>query len=93
MLAAMAHYLMFGLQASFFKIKDVSDQHAGHQPSFATEVSHVSLVIVSDSFEGVLLVKRHQMVYHQLDPFLKKGLHAVQMSVYTPSEWESICKS
>ncbi len=47
------------------------------------------LTVVSKAFQGVLPVKRQQMVYHHLNSHIASGeIHAVTMKTFTPNEWE-----
>ncbi|MDP0562789.1 MAG: BolA/IbaG family iron-sulfur metabolism protein [Candidatus Endonucleobacter sp. (ex Gigantidas childressi)] len=47
------------------------------------------LTIISDQFQGVLPVKRQQMIYSYLDSFIASGeIHAITMKTLTRDEWE-----
>jgi acid stress-induced BolA-like protein IbaG/YrbA len=49
----------------------------------------LELIVVSDSFEGMMLLKRHREIQNHLK---EKGLfdeiHALQIKAWTPSQWE-----
>ncbi|MCL6268882.1 BolA/IbaG family iron-sulfur metabolism protein [Sansalvadorimonas sp. 2012CJ34-2] len=48
------------------------------------------LTVVSDVFEGVLPVKRQQMVYTHLNELIAAGtIHAVTMQTFTQNEWKA----
>lgn len=49
--------------------------------------SHFKLVIVSDRFEGVPRVKRHQTVNAILEKELREDIHALSMETLTAEEW------
>lgn len=50
---------------------------------------HYHLIIVSEHFEGLSLVKRQQWVYSKVDHYIRSGqLHALHMKTWTPLEWE-----
>ncbi len=49
--------------------------------------SHFKVVIVTDAFDGVSRVKRHQQVNGILEKELKEDLHALSMQTMTPDEW------
>ena len=49
--------------------------------------SHFKLTVVSDEFQDVALVKRHQLVYKILKEELQGGVHALAMHLYAPTEW------
>ena len=50
--------------------------------------SHFKLVVVTESFEGVPRVRRHQTVNSILKDELAGPLHALSMETLTPEEWE-----
>ena len=50
--------------------------------------SHFKLVVVTDSFDGVPRVRRHQTVNGILKDELAGPLHALSMETLTPEEWE-----
>ncbi len=49
----------------------------------------LELTVVSDSFEGMMLLKRHREIQNHLK---EKGLfdeiHALQIKAWTPTQWE-----
>ena len=49
--------------------------------------SHFRVVVVSDRFEGLPLVRRHQTVNRILERELEDGLHALSMQTLTGTEW------
>ncbi|MCD9457531.1 BolA/IbaG family iron-sulfur metabolism protein [Marinibactrum halimedae] len=52
--------------------------------------SHVNLVIVSPVFEGLMPVKKQQLVYKVLQAHISDGtIHAVNMKTLTPSQWKA----
>ena len=51
---------------------------------------HFGAIVVSASFEGMLLVRQHQMVMNALkEEFDSERLHALQLQTYTPEKWEA----
>ena len=49
---------------------------------------HWYATIVSDQFEGLRLIQRHQKVYATLGEKMHTDeVHALSMKTYTPSEW------
>lgn len=51
--------------------------------------SHFKVIIASPSFEGKSRVDRQRMVQMLFDAERARGLHALTMTTFTPSEWES----
>jgi len=49
--------------------------------------SHFRVVVVSDRFEGLPLVRRHQTVNLILEREFEDGLHALSMQTLTGAEW------
>jgi len=83
--------LIMTLKPTKIELVDNSDQHAGHAGSKGWEESgesHFSLTIASEAFEGLPLVKRHQMVYLLLGDIMQK-IHALQIKAITPDQDES----
>lgn len=49
--------------------------------------SHFKVIVVSEKFKDIKLVKRHQLVYSILDVEMKK-IHAIAIHPITPDEWK-----
>ena len=51
--------------------------------------THFKVVIVTDRFDGLSAVKRHQLVYGVLADEMKSkpGIHALAITSRTPAEW------
>jgi monothiol glutaredoxin len=48
-----------------------------------------AVIVVSDSFEGLSLVRRQQQVLHAVQGPLESGaLHAITVKAHTPAEWD-----
>ena len=76
------------LKPTSIKLTDNSAQHAGHAGSKGWEESgesHFALEIVAEAFEGLNLVKRHQLIYMLLGEVMPK-IHALEISAKSPSE-------
>jgi acid stress-induced BolA-like protein IbaG/YrbA len=64
----------------------ISEAHVDAQ----IDGNHVSLVVISERFEGLNAVKRQQLVYACLQEQISSGaIHAVHMKTYTVAESES----
>lgn len=49
---------------------------------------HYNLLIVSDEFKDMNILKRQKWVYSLLGDYIKDGrLHALNMKTYTKEEW------
>lgn len=58
-----------------------------HSHVSANAQTHFKVVLVSQDFEGMPRVKRHQAVYQQLQTLLDQGLHALALHLYSEREW------
>ena len=53
--------------------------------------THFSAIVVSPAFEGMPLVRQHQMVMKALKKeFDSERLHALQLKTLTPSKWQAL---
>ncbi|CAJ1959044.1 unnamed protein product [Cylindrotheca closterium] len=73
------------LKPTTLNLIDNSDQHAGHAGNDIDGESHFNLEIVAEAFEGLNLVKRHQLVYMMLGEIMPQ-IHALQIQANTPEE-------
>lgn len=67
------------------RIDDESALHAGHAGA-ASGGGHFRLRLVSTRFEGLGKVGRHRLVYDCLRELMQKEIHALAMTLLTPSE-------
>ncbi|MDQ2052278.1 BolA family protein [Natronolimnohabitans sp. A-GB9] len=49
---------------------------------------HLAATVVSPVFEGMALVQQHQQVYDALGDHMTTDIHALELSTYTPEEYE-----
>ncbi|EMA36659.1 BolA family protein [Halobiforma nitratireducens] len=49
---------------------------------------HLAATVVSPVFEGQPLVQQHQQVYDALDDHMTTDIHALELSTYTPEEYD-----
>ena len=47
---------------------------------------HFSVIVVSNEFENMSLVNRHQLIYKFLNKYITKEIHALQIKTYTEKE-------
>ena len=51
---------------------------------------HLEAIVVSPQFEGLNLVKQHQLVYGALKTELaSEAIHALALKTYTPDKWQT----
>ena len=82
------------LKPSSIVLMDNSHQHAGHAGNDMEQdgESHFELQIVAEAFEGLHLVKRHQLIYMMLGQIMPQ-IHALQIQALTPQEAEERSRS
>ena len=51
---------------------------------------HLQAIVVSPAFEGVSLVKQHQMVMKPLKSAFEQYVHALGLKTFTPDKWELV---
>jgi len=49
---------------------------------------HLQAIVVSPVFEGLALVKQHQMVMKPLKQAFAESVHALGLKTLTPAQWE-----
>eukprot|EP00729_Bicosta_minor_P002099 gene2099-11952_t len=51
--------------------------------------THFKVVLVSEVFDGLTLIKRHRAVNHTLQEELDGEVHALSIQAKTPKQWET----
>ena len=49
---------------------------------------HFEAIVVSASFEGLPLIKQHQLVMKALKDAFQTSVHALALKTMTPAQWE-----
>ena len=70
------------ISCNHIEIIDESPNHGGYSGS----ISHVKIIVVSDDFIGLNLIKRHQLVYKALENYVSE-IHAISIVSKTISQW------
>jgi BolA protein len=66
---------------------DESYKHKNHKKD--TSGGHFKLLIVSNDFKDVSLIKRHQSIYKVLDKMIKVEIHALSIKAVTIQEYNN----
>ena len=67
---------------------DVVNESAGHGGYFPGKESHFKVVMVSDVFQGLRSVQRHQKIYAAVGDLLAPNkIHALAIHAFVASEW------
>ncbi|HTI18711.1 MAG TPA: BolA family protein [Trinickia sp.] len=69
-------------------VRDDSALHAGHAGAAAG--GHYSVTIVSTAFVAKARLARHRLVYDALADVMKRGIHALAITAYTPEEFSGL---
>jgi BolA protein len=68
---------------------EVLNESAGHGGYFPGKESHFKVIVVSEEFQGLRLVQRHQKIYAVAAELMSPGkIHALAIHAYVPSEWQ-----
>jgi BolA protein len=70
-------------QPLYLEVVNESHRHSGPKDA----ESHFKITLVSDAFEGLRRVQRHQKIYGVLADELKTRIHALALHLYTEAEW------
>jgi stress-induced morphogen len=77
-------------QPYFFSVKDVSEQHRGHQSFKENVESHFEVMIVSGKFDGRNKILRHRMINEGLQKEFASDLHSVSIKAHTIDEYKNL---
>ena len=68
---------------------EVINESAGHGGYFPGKESHFKVIVVSEEFQGLRLVQRHQKIYAVAAGLMSPGqIHALAIHAYIPTEWQ-----
>jgi len=82
---AIEELIQKALTPSVLLIKNESDQHSG-PPG---RESHFHVTVVSEMFNGLTRIKRHQAVYAALKNYMNQPIHALSLHTFTADEWQA----
>ena len=49
---------------------------------------HLQAYVISSTFEGMMLIKQHQLVMKPLKEAFASSVHALALKTFTPQKWE-----
>ncbi|MDY6943084.1 MAG: BolA/IbaG family iron-sulfur metabolism protein [Pseudomonadota bacterium] len=50
---------------------------------------HFEAVVVSQTFDGLSMIRRHRLVYDVLGELVGGEIHALSLQAFTPAEWSA----
>lgn len=71
------------LSPSYLEVLNESNNHNVPPGS----ESHFKVTVVSDVFDGKMLIARHRVINRLLADELAGGIHALSIHSFTPTEW------
>ena len=71
------------------ELLEVINESPMHQVPPDSE-THFRILVVSNDFEGLSTVKRHQKIYQILSKELAGPIHAFSQKTLTPKEWKAL---
>ncbi len=77
--------LRLTLKTDRIELTDDSHRHAGHAGARDGR-GHFLVRVVSDEFEGLRALQRHQLVYRALGSLMQTDIHALNITALTPAE-------
>ena len=82
--------LLSAFDPAKLEVYDDSQSHAGHSGARERGGGHFFATIVSNTFEGKTLLRRHQLVYEALGEMMHTDIHALGIKAFTPEEFQQI---
>jgi acid stress-induced BolA-like protein IbaG/YrbA len=72
------------------QIKNILEKHLPDcEITVGGDGRHVDITVIGEVFQSLNAVKRQQLVYAGLNPYIADGsVHAVNMKTYTRAEWQ-----
>ena len=77
--------LLRSLHPDAIELVDDSHRHAGHAGARDGR-GHFTVRIVSQEFQGLRPLQRHQLVYRSLGTLMQTDIHALSITALTPEE-------
>ena len=75
------------LTVEHINIADLTNKHQHHKQY--TGGGHYKLIVVSDDFKNLTLIKRHKLIYTILKDMLQNEIHALSMITQTTKEYKN----
>jgi acid stress-induced BolA-like protein IbaG/YrbA len=73
-----------------YTIKEAVPQATIYVMDPLNDGQHLQAIVVSPIFEGMLLVKQHQMVMRPLKEAFQGAVHALALKTFTPQKWQEV---
>ena len=90
-------FLVFGLWSYIMITKHVKEIIENAIPNAEVHIldpmndgQHLQAIVISSAFEGMMLIKQHQMVMKPLKEAMAGAVHALALKTFTPGKWNSV---
>ncbi len=83
--AAIEERLRSALQPTELEVIDDSHRHVGHAGAREGR-GHFSVLVVSERFRGLPVVRRHRLVYEAVGDMMQTDIHALSIQALAPGE-------
>ncbi len=83
--AAIEERLRSALQPTELEVIDDSHRHVGHAGAREGR-GHFSVLVVSERFRGLPVVRRHRLVYEAVGEMMQTDIHALSIQALAPGE-------
>ncbi len=83
--AAIEERLRSALQPTELEVIDDSHRHVGHAGAREGR-GHFSVLVVSERFRGLPVVRRHRLVYEAVGEMMQADIHALSIQALAPGE-------
>jgi BolA family transcriptional regulator, general stress-responsive regulator len=77
---------LISAELTIIYLKVLNESHMHSVPE--NSETHFNVTVVSDEFNGMSKVARHQKLYALLKGLMEEGLHALALHTYTSQEWQ-----
>ena len=84
-IARLEDRLRAALDPAGLEIIDDSHRHAGHAGA-ADGRGHFTVIVVSERFAGLPVVRRHRLVYEAVGDMMTTDVHALSIQALAPGE-------
>ena len=76
------------------QIKSIIEQHVPQAAVYILDPmndgEHLQAIVISPVFEGMMLIKQHQMVMKPLTEAFAQSVHALALKTFTPKKWNEV---
>jgi len=71
-------------------IEDSINGSTAHILDPMNDGQHLQALVISSTFDGIPLIKQHQMVMRPLKDAFKEYVHALGVKTFTPEKWDLV---